>query len=549
MKGRTKEGRTMKNKAILLSMAFVMAAPLGNVNAADTHHTVKSGETLWGISSKYNLSVSQLLSLNNLKSNTIFAGQTLKVSATESTASATQTKTYTVKAGDTLYKIATNQRVTVQQLMTLNKLKTSTVYIGQKLLVSQTSTSEVPSAPSPSTQSYTVKSGDTLWSISRNYKVSTTDILQWNRLTSSTLYIGQKLVLKAPATSITPTDPTTPVESKVYATTTAALNLRTSPNGSVITTMPVGTKVEIISTSNGWNQVKYGSKTGWASKTYLKLVTGTTTPPAPTINYVYVSASALNLRTSPNGAVITMIPYGTRVQTVSTSGDWTQIKYGNTTGWASSTYLVSSLSTAPSTSNGNGKVVILDPGHGGVDSGAVNGSVYEKHLTMTLANKTKQYLENMGYKVNLSRTGDKSCLAVYSLTPDLQCRVDKSKQYNAAIFVSIHINAAVPGAIGTETYYNANSNYDGSMNDEPQKSKLLAQSIHNRYQPAMGSLNRGVQDSGLYVLRKNTVPATLLEIGFISDFRDLNKMTNTTYQNNISNAIALGINDYFSKVN
>lgn len=540
----------MKKKVLLYSMAFLMAAPLGNVKASDIY-TVKSGDTLWGISDKYNISVSQLLNWNGLNSNEIHVGQNLKVSNNETSNNVVST-TYTVKSGDTLWGIATKHNVTVQQLMTVNKLSTSTVFVGQKLVISQSSitTPSNPGTTSPTvTQTYTVKAGDTLWGISRDFKVNVNDIIQWNNLKSSTLYIGQKLNLKASTTS--PSQPPTS-STKAYAIVTAsALNLRTSPDGSVITVMPVGTRVEILSNSNGWNQVKYGNTTGWASIKYLKLdLSGGTQTPAPPIEevkYAIVSASALNLRTAPNGSVITMMPNGAKVQVLETSNGWSKVKYGSETGWASSEYLVESNNNQNGT--GNGQTVLLDPGHGGADSGAVNGSYYEKYLTMTFANKTKNYLENMGYKVVLTRSGDSSCLAVYSLTPDLQCRVDKSNQYGADVFVSIHINAAVPGAIGTETYYNANGDYDGSMNVEPQNSKLLAQSIHNRYQPAMGSNDRGVVDSGFYVLRKNTVPATLLEVGFISDYRDLNKMINSTYQNNISSAIAQGINDYFKKIN
>lgn len=540
-----------------------MVAPLTSVHA-ETVHTVQKGETLFSVSQKYNVSVSQLMSWNNLKSNSIYTGEVLSVSNPQSNLQGiTGIQTYYVKKGDTLWSIATAYKTTVQQLMSLNKMSTSTVFVGQKLVVSHTNVSPTnPTSPSTSTQTYTVKAGDTLFSISRTYNVTVNNIMSWNNLKSSALYVGQKLSLNSSSISpSTPTpEPTTPsTPSKVYATVAAtSLNLRNSPNGSVITTMPQGAKVEIIQTSNGWNQVKYGSYTGWASISYLKLVvsgdgststptTPVTPPPTTTVNYAYVTASALNMRTSPNGSVVTILPNGAKVQVVSTSGNWSNVKYGSYSGWVSSDYL--STNSGGSPANSSGKIVVLDPGHGGADAGAVNGSYYEKNLTYALATKAKQYLENMGYRVYVTRTSSGSCLPVYTLTPDLQCRVDKAKTYDADAFVSIHINAAVPGAIGTESYYNANSSYDGSMNKQPSNSKILAQTVHSYFQPQMGSTDRGVHDSSLYVLRKNTVPATLIEIGFISDYRDLNKMINNTYQNNISNGIARGINAYFAKVN
>lgn len=540
-----------------------MVAPLTSVHA-ETVHTVQKGETLFSVSQKYKVSVSQLMSWNNLKSNSIYTGEVLSVSNPRSNLQGiTGIQTYFVKKGDTLWSIATAYKTTVQQLMSLNKMSTSTVFIGQKLVVSQTNVSPTnPTSPSTSTQTYTVKAGDTLFSISRTYNVTVNNIMSWNNLKSSALYVGQKLSLNS--SSISPSiptpEPTTPLTpSKVYATVAAtSLNLRNTPNGSVITTMPQGAKVEIIQTSNGWNQVKYGSYTGWASISYLKLVvsgdsspstptTPVTPPPATAVNYAYVTASALNMRTLPNGSVVTILPNGAKVQVVSTSGNWSNVKYGSYSGWVSSDYL--SANSGGSPVNSSGKIVVLDPGHGGADAGAVNGSYYEKNLTYALATKAKQYLENMGYRVYVTRTSSGSCLPVYTLTPDLQCRVDKARTYDADAFVSIHINAAVPGAIGTESYYNANSSYDGSMNKQPSNSKILAQTVHSYFQPQMGSTDRGVHDSSLYVLRKNTVPATLIEIGFISDYRDLNKMINNTYQNNISNGIARGINAYFAKVN
>ncbi|MGF9890829.1 LysM peptidoglycan-binding domain-containing protein [Priestia megaterium] len=552
----------MKKKLLFSTAAFLMVAPLTSVHA-ETVHTVQKGETLFSVSQKYNVSVSQLMSWNNLKTNSIYTGEVLSVSNPQSNLQGiTGIQTYYVKKGDTLWSIATAYKTTVQQLMSLNKMSTSTVFVGQKLVVSQTNVSPTnPTSPSTSTQTYTVKAGDTLFSISRTYNVTVNNIMSWNNLKSSALYVGQKLSLNS--SSISPSkpipEPTTPsTPSKVYATVAAtSLNLRNSPNGSVITTMPQGAKVEIIQTSNGWNQVKYGSYTGWASISYLKLVisgdgststpTPITPPPTTTINYAYVTASALNMRTSPNGSVVTILPNGAKVQVVSTSGNWSNVKYGSYSGWVSSDYLSENSGGSPA--NSSGKIVVLDPGHGGADAGAVNGSYYEKNLTYALATKAKQYLENMGYRVYMTRTSSGSCLPVYTLTPDLQCRVDKAKTYDADAFVSIHINAAVPGAIGTESYYNANSSYDGSMNKQPSNSKILAQTVHSYFQPQMGSTDRGVHDSSLYVLRKNTVPATLIEIGFISDYRDLNKMINNTYQNNISNGIAKGINAYFAKVN
>ncbi|MBC1713700.1 1,4-beta-N-acetylmuramoylhydrolase [Listeria welshimeri] len=184
-------------------------------------YTVKKGDSLWKIATNNKITIANLKSWNNLKSDFIYPGQTLKVSASStssntntskpSTGASTNTskpntnaKTYTVKKGDSLWKIANQNKTTVTNLKSWNNLKSDNIYIGQKLKVSagsitnNTNTSK-PSTSKPSnssTKTYTVKKGDSLWSISRQYKTTVDNIKSWNKLTSNTIYIGQKITIK-----------------------------------------------------------------------------------------------------------------------------------------------------------------------------------------------------------------------------------------------------------------------------------------------------------------------------------------------------------------
>jgi LysM repeat protein len=121
----------------------------GSVVTSGSVHKVQRGETLWGISRKYNTTVSNIQKLNLLKSTTIHVGQSLKVKgqavavatktakpATTKVASSTAV-TYTVKPGNTLWGISKNQGVTVKQLMDSNNLKSSTIFPGQKLIITK----------------------------------------------------------------------------------------------------------------------------------------------------------------------------------------------------------------------------------------------------------------------------------------------------------------------------------------------------------------------------------------------------------------------------
>lgn len=148
-------------------------------------YTVKSGDTLWSIAKKYNITVDELKKLNNLTSNTLSIGQILRVN--EPINQEPTSDTYVVKSGDTLYGIANRYGVTVDELKRLNNLTTNTLSIGQTL--------KIPSG----TQNiedyiiYTVKRGDTLYSIARAYDLTPNELINYNNLNSTMLSIGQSL--------------------------------------------------------------------------------------------------------------------------------------------------------------------------------------------------------------------------------------------------------------------------------------------------------------------------------------------------------------------
>jgi peptidoglycan endopeptidase LytE len=112
----------------------------GIVSAAETTYTVQSGDTLWRISQANHVSVTDLMTWNHLSSNTIYLNQKLLISPPQTSQPSLITSTYTVKSGDTLYAIARNYNITVTQLKTINGLTTDLIHVGQVLIVSGTST-------------------------------------------------------------------------------------------------------------------------------------------------------------------------------------------------------------------------------------------------------------------------------------------------------------------------------------------------------------------------------------------------------------------------
>ena len=172
-------------------------------------YTVKAGDTLYSIARRSGVSLSSLLSLNGLsQSSVIRPGQTLNVSGTSSTTVATPVSTasqatstsgtYTVKAGDTLYRIAHNHGISLRTLLSVNGLsETSTIRPGQQLVVSgsaQATTSySSTQTVSSGAKTHTVKAGEGLWRIARTYGLSLEQLKALNGLTSNVIRVGQVL--------------------------------------------------------------------------------------------------------------------------------------------------------------------------------------------------------------------------------------------------------------------------------------------------------------------------------------------------------------------
>ena len=160
------------------------------------YYVVKKGDTLWSIARAYGLTVERLKSLNNLTSNNLTIGDSLIVKDSsgnsDNSSSADNNKYYTVKKGDSLYSIARSNNMTVDKLKSLNNLTSNILSIGQKLIIS--SGSNVPN------NVYVVKKGDTLWSIANNFNVSVNDLKNANNKSNNSLSIGEQLIIPGKST-------------------------------------------------------------------------------------------------------------------------------------------------------------------------------------------------------------------------------------------------------------------------------------------------------------------------------------------------------------
>ncbi|MGQ7688630.1 GBS Bsp-like repeat-containing protein [Streptococcus suis] len=196
--------------------------------------------------------------------------------------------------------------------------------------------------------------------------------------------------------------------------------------------------------------------------------------------------------------------------------------------------------------------VYIDPGHGGIDSGASYGGVYEKNLALSVANKLKANLIQLGYQVLVTRTADYN----------VDFKTERSKmanQSNADLFISIHFNAtglASSNATGIETYwYQYDPEYqpkiNAAMHNDPTRlaeSEILANQVQASLISGTGAVNRGVRRETFAVLRETAIPAILVELGFMDNPSDLQKIKQDSYQTKLANALAQGIDNWYGAV-
>ena len=281
--------------------------------------------------------------------------------------------------------------------------------------------------------------------------------------------------------------------------------------------------------------------------------------------YVNIDEStSLNMRQGPSIAYTTtkQLFAGYPVDVLYRVGDWLYTKVGNGYGFLHSGYLstdqpnVSSIKDPIDLVGNPGDIeeieppedtdipeiggkkpiteltVIIDPGHGAHDPGAVGFGVKEKDVVLDVSLRMKKYFQKTPIPVKLTRETD-----VFLTLPN---RVKFAQQNKGDVFISIHANAANGSASGTETFY-----YSAAKNAKVGESKALATYINKRMVEAWGLTNRNVKKGNLHVLRENTMPATLVEMGFIDNKKDNAYLASPERREQMARGIFLGTLDYY----
>ncbi|MBQ9024623.1 MAG: LysM peptidoglycan-binding domain-containing protein [Bacilli bacterium] len=188
-------------------------------------YTVKPGDTLWGISNQFGVSVMDLANINNVNANNLQIGMILTIPSSSGT-NPDNMFMYTVKKGDTLYKIANTYNTTVDEIIKLNNLTSNNLSIGQILRIPEKYTNYGEESL-PDFINYTVKKGDSLYSISKNNNVDIDTIKKDNNLTNNNLSIGQVLKIRVESEEIEECfgEEYTPVDTSITYTVKKGDNL------------------------------------------------------------------------------------------------------------------------------------------------------------------------------------------------------------------------------------------------------------------------------------------------------------------------------------
>ncbi|WP_150273368.1 N-acetylmuramoyl-L-alanine amidase [Paenibacillus tepidiphilus] len=334
----------------------------------------------------------------------------------------------------------------------------------------------------------------------------------------------------------------------------SSLNVRSEPakDAAVTGSLKQGASVTVTDEAFGWLKIRGGGVSGWVAGYYLKKAgnpgsvatavrsSGTASSAARSAT---VTASSLRIRSGPGTSheVKGALKERDTVTVLRSEGGWAQIRTAaGETGWVSGQYITGSggststaaaIKNAPTRSGGiRGKTIVVDPGHGGSDPGMLGTSydTMEKDLTLQTSLYLRDYLAAKGAQVRLTRSGDQK--------PSLARRVQIGREAGADAFVSVHYNSSPKNVSGTLTFYY-------SEDDDLR----LARSIENRLGQGIGLKSNGLSFGNYHILRENTLPAVLVELGFLSNRSDESIVRKAAYQKRAAQAIAEGLSDYFSR--
>ncbi|MGD7044078.1 SH3 domain-containing protein [Jeotgalibacillus proteolyticus] len=346
------------------------------------------------------------------------------------------------------------------------------------------------------------------------------------------------------------------VEDAVITIMVDALTVREEPShaGSPLSTVNYGESFMIEERSGDWFKIASPSgEEGWIASWYTEPGGTVTSVDASTDDgsRLTVLYNGSNVRSMPSvqSEVVARVNSGEQYTAVSQNGEWFEIELNDGSSGFIANWIVSTEEAAENPAEEEPEeiteedaqeegadlpaasleeaTIVIDAGHGGRDSGAVGASgSYEKSLTLRTAEILYHKLSSTGANVIMTRQDDRYI--------DLHTRVASSQQNDADLFISIHYDSIDDRSVRGYTTY-----YYGDMDQS------FAQSVHTGLQEQLNLRDRGVQFGNYLVLRENSIPAILLELGYISNPSEEAVITNDQFREIAATGIYNGVVDYF----
>lgn len=325
------------------------------------------------------------------------------------------------------------------------------------------------------------------------------------------------------------------------------LNIRNEPSLSagVIGKLHIGDQVPVEKVTSNWVHIYYKGQRAWVSRQFVRVSSKTTKVAgdneAPADGFAVILYNGTNLRSdaSTSASVVARSSQGERYPIQARVGDWYKISLSSGQKAYVASWVVSvngeavsdnsSSDPAPDRTPGlRGKTIILDPGHGGVDAGTTGmHETFEKFITLKTAERLYHKLRQAGANVILTRSDDQYI--------SLPSRVATARYHHADAFISLHYDSTHhDGANGFTTYYYHNAH------------KQLAKNVNSNLEQSLPMKNRGVRHGDYYVLRENSQPAILLELGYLSNPQEASAVVTSPYQELITNGVYNGLSSYFN---
>lgn len=320
---------------------------------------------------------------------------------------------------------------------------------------------------------------------------------------------------------------------KVVATL-ANVRANADINAKVIDTVNKNKMVTVVSSQNGWTQVTYDKVTGWIKSDFIK-VEGASTDDTTALQKLTIREANTNIRddASISGNLLETAQPGTTYDIIGSKNSWYEVKTAaGTTGYVANwvvSVAASEQAAKPEVTSLSEATIVLDAGHGGNDTGAIgNNGTYEKTIALKTAAAIKAQIETTGAKVIMTRTDDSYI--------GLATRANSTNKHGADAFLSIHFDSTEePNTVsGTSTYY---------YNDNDQD---FATTLNTQLETSMPLENHGIKYGDFQVLRENTAPSLLLELGYINNNYDETTINTDDYRQKVAQAVTNGLINYYA---